>query len=258
MPQYERELLSRRWNGRYREFLELLNARLAIKGIDLETGTYIKDSEKKNKIKEYKKTIHIYEQNYMVALQNAKEGEQTYLQSMYESEKKSIEGRVLKRFEEKANDEKYRGYNFSTFATDGQFEDLYQIREQFVKHEVNYQLNQTVLDNLYQKLHCTLDVIGEIMLDSSVAIQMKMNHSQERELDKHFLNYIGNSIEQKLSDAKRINASIEAIKGLINYILDDNCELTSAVMEAAKEEGIRNVVKMIQMVRISERNKETV
>jgi hypothetical protein len=29
-------------------------------------------------------------------------------------------------------------------------------------------------------------------------------------------------------------------------------------MEAAKEEGIRNVVKMIQMVRISERNKETV
>lgn len=252
MSEYEKEVLRKRWNGRYQEFNELLNARLAIKGIDLETGTYITDKEKKNNIKQYKKEIGIYQEDYKNALQRAKVEEEGYIKDILKKEKEEVTAYFLKRFKSHQGSEL-----FSVYATADMVSELQEVREKFVNHDINYRMNQDILDRLYQKLHCILDVEGEIQLGASVAIQMKSNHRLDTPFDKHLCSYIENTFEQGIQKRRKIRASVTGLKALIDYILDETCGMTEVVKETANEEGIQSDVEVIEITRWKQLQKES-
>lgn len=182
LPQLTKDLIQQRVFNRYGPMGYVLGHTCNLKAVNADLIEYMTNATEAADLEIFSEMIDQERQLLHNALEETASAEKEAVKREFafrlDAEKKELlkESDKTKKEAPKAN-EAWGGLDLTSFVTGYSFEDLAKYREMIETHPVEYEQNSALIDALYQGMHHTIDIMGDLKLHAmaSQAIMDEIN-----------------------------------------------------------------------------------
>jgi len=174
LPPLQKKLLEARWKSQYAAFGSMLVNRLAMKGVDLDSGDYCGESMQT----EMALQLH---QPMMARLQESietcrRQEEEAYREQL-EREMEAARETLIQEYDLDAEEVRAKGFQFTSRYQAGYvFQEMETYRSMIENAPVTFAAHQELLKHLYQQLYRQYDALSDLVLESNAAQEVSRRY----------------------------------------------------------------------------------